>query len=91
MHKPEMTPTTGERVLRFVGDQIQFKLRLGGAPKNFRALLRTNLGKAAATREEIISSYAGRRPLSIAFWRDIPMRKISDSEWQIDLPLTEPG
>ncbi|MEO5802219.1 MAG: amylo-alpha-1,6-glucosidase [Verrucomicrobiota bacterium] len=86
-----MTPTTGERVLRFVGDQIQFQLRSADAPQDFKALLRTNLGKAAATREEIISSYAGKRPMSIAFWRDLPMRKISEGEWQIDLPLTEPG
>ncbi len=91
MHKPEMTPATGERVLRFVGDQIQFTLRAADAPKNFRALLRTNLGKAAATREEIISSYAGKRPMSIAFWRDIPMQHVGEGRWQIDLPLTEPG
>ena len=91
MHKPEMTPGPGERVLRFVGDQIRFTLRPGAASKNFRALLRTNLGKAAATREEIISSHAGKRPMSIAFWRDLPMHQISEGEWQIDLPLTEPG
>ncbi|MEO6182523.1 MAG: glycogen debranching enzyme N-terminal domain-containing protein, partial [Verrucomicrobiota bacterium] len=91
MHKPEMTPGPGERVLRFVGDQIRFALRCDDTSHNFRALLRTNLGKAAATREEIISSYAGKRPMSIAFWRDIPMQQIGGGQWQIDLPLTEPG
>src|SRR5688500_2887570 len=91
MQKPEMFPATGERMLRFVGDQIRFTLRSNDTPQNFRALLRTNLGKGAATREEIISSYAGKRPMSIAFWRDIPMQKIRAGEWQIDLPVTEPG
>ena len=91
MHKPAMTPGTGERALRFVGDQIRFTLRASDTTKKFRARLRTNLGKAAATREEIISSYAGKRPMSIAFWRDIPMQQTGESEWQIDLPLTEPG
>jgi predicted glycogen debranching enzyme len=91
MQKPEMIPAPGERRLRFVGDQIRFTLRCADAPQHFRALLRTNLGKAAATREEIIASYAGKRPMSVAFWRDIPMEKISDGEWKIILPVTEPG
>ncbi|MEO7300496.1 MAG: amylo-alpha-1,6-glucosidase, partial [Verrucomicrobiota bacterium] len=91
MEKPEMFPHAGERVLRFVGDTIPFTLRANDASKNSRALLRTNLGKGAATRAEIISSYAGSRPLSIAFWRDIPMEKISEREWRIELPLTEAG
>jgi len=86
-----MKPAAGERVLRFVGDQIQFSVRSDGVPKNCRALLRTNLGKAAATRAEIISSHSGKRPMSIAFWRDLPMEKVGESEWRIDLPLTEPG
>ena len=44
-----MTPTPGERLLRFVGDKISFQLRAGGggAQNNFRARLRTNLGRAA--------------------------------------------
>jgi hypothetical protein len=55
-----MTPATGERLLRFVGDKILFTLRGGGATGNQpstinqqRALLRTNLGRAAAHRQEI--------------------------------------
>ncbi|MEP6664692.1 MAG: alpha-amylase family glycosyl hydrolase, partial [Verrucomicrobiota bacterium] len=91
MQKPEMIPATGERLLRFVGDQINFGLRIPDATKNLRVFLRTNLGKAAATRAEIISSYAGKRPMSIAFWRDLPMEKIREGEWQINLPLTEVG
>jgi starch synthase (maltosyl-transferring) len=93
MDKPVMTPAPGERILRFVGDVVQFQLR--GAdqvlPQNGRAILRTNLGKAVTLRKEIISTYSGKRPLSIAFWRDIPMQRQPDGSWLLELPVTEPG
>ncbi|MEO6035494.1 MAG: alpha-amylase family glycosyl hydrolase, partial [Verrucomicrobiota bacterium] len=91
MPNAEMNPAAGERVLHFVGDTIRISIRSGDAPRNARAFLRTNLGKATVTREEIISSHAGKRPMSIAFWRDVPMEEIHDGEWQVELPLTEPG
>ncbi|MDQ6630927.1 MAG: alpha-amylase family glycosyl hydrolase, partial [Verrucomicrobiota bacterium] len=91
MQKPVMTPAPGERLLRFVGDLVRFDLRCDDAASSSCALLRTNLGKAEATRREIISSYAGQRPLSVSFWRDIPMQKISDGNWSIELPATEIG
>lgn len=88
-----MTPAPGERTLRFVGDVVRFSLR---SAENFplpngRALLRTNLGKAARLRREIIETYSGKRPLSVAFWRDIPMRREADGSWSLELPVTEPG
>ena len=88
-----MNPPPGERLLRFVGDVLRFSVRSPGGklPPGARALLRTNLGKAAATRREIISCYAGRRPLSISFWRDIPLQREADGGWSIELPLTEVG
>jgi hypothetical protein len=57
-----MAPATGERLRRFVGDKVIFQLREGqpGPPKPFRALLRTNLGRAAARRREIIAAHAGQ-------------------------------
>ena len=60
----EMTPPTGERLVRFVGDWLHFTLRVpGGLPAGGRALLRTNIGKAVTLRREIIASHAGKRPL----------------------------
>src|SRR5256885_2347962 len=58
MEKPAMSPAPGERLLRFVGDTVSFSLRRTDDVliPGCRAMLRTNLGKAAATREEIISS-----------------------------------
>ena len=91
MEKPIMSPAPGERLVRFVGDTIRFSARLPGGGQSVRAFLRTNLGKASTLRREIISSYAGKRPLSIDFWRDIPLPSTGDHEWGLELPLTEVG
>ena len=88
-----MTPAAGERILRFVGDTVRFHLRGADVPlpQTGRALLRTNLGKADRLRREIIETYSGKRPLSVAFWRDVPMRREADGSFAIELPVTEPG
>ncbi len=92
MDKLIMSPAPGERLLRFVGDRVRFSLRLPpGSPAGARALLRTNLGKAARLRQEIISTHAGKNPLSVAFWRDVPMREENSGEWAVELPLTDTG
>ena len=87
-----MTPAAGERLLRFVGDKILFTLRdprnCGG--KNLRALLRTNLGRAALRRKEIISAHAGGAAFAGESWRDLPMQKNGDA-WEIEIPLAEAG
>ncbi len=97
-----MTPATGERRLRFVGDKIIFQLRLPrrseaqtgaenvSAPKNWSARLRTNLGRAAARRAEIISAGGNSAVVANSSWRDVPMQRIADG-WQIELPLAEVG
>jgi starch synthase (maltosyl-transferring) len=87
-----MTPAPGERLLRFVGDKIIFQLRTenSAAPKNLRAFLRTNLGRAAELRREIISAHAGGAAAAGASWRDLPMQKTAEG-WQIELPLAEVG
>jgi predicted glycogen debranching enzyme len=85
-----MTPPPGERLLRFVGDRVRFTLRADAERAGWRALLRTNLGRAALRRREIISAHAGGAAAAGASWRDVPMQKIADG-WQIELPLAEVG
>ena len=88
-----MTPGTGERAVRFVGDQIRFSLsRPGGAAsgEGWRAFLRTNLGRGSALRPEISQSRAGRARLPGASWRDVPMHA-TEGEWVLELPVTEVG
>jgi starch synthase (maltosyl-transferring) len=87
---PIMDPAPGERLVRFVGDRVRFALRDGGGRPGWRALLRTNLGRAATLRREIIAAHAGGAVPAGASWRDLPMQKTGD-EWQIELPLAEAG
>ena len=85
-----MTPAVGERLLRFVGDSVYFKLRTSPKRRDGRALLRTNLGRAAARRREIIAAHAGGAAAAGASWHDVPMEKTADG-WQIELPLAGVG
>ena len=96
-----MSPAPGERILRFVGDKIRFEIRNGnglsrqnGAAleegKDLRAFLRTNLGRAAARRKEIISAHAGHVASAGISWRDLPMQR-NDDGWEIEISLAEAG
>jgi predicted glycogen debranching enzyme len=88
---PKMTPAPGERLLRFVGDKIIFTLRAeNAAQKKFSARLRTNLGRAAARRAEILAAHGSRAVVANSSWRDVPMQRTADG-WQIELPLAEAG
>jgi predicted glycogen debranching enzyme len=96
---PSMTPAPGERLVRFVGDKIIFTLHdarshrseaKAGAHQHWSARLRTNLGRAAVRRQEIISAHAGIAVSAGASWRDVPMQKTADG-WQVELPLAEVG
>jgi glycogen debranching enzyme len=90
---PKMTPGPGERMQRYVGDLVEFRLgdQAGQSPqKGWRALLRTNLGRAAMVRREIIQAHARGLPPAGASWRDLPMTQ-DGSGWSLKLPLAEVG
>ena len=90
---PEMEPRPGQRLQRFVGDRIRFSIcdRHGGPPaQGWRALLRTNLGRADLLRREILESHTRGLPPAGASWRDLPM--VQDGQgWSLELPLAEVG
>ena len=94
MERPNMTPPAGERCVQFVGDSLTFTLEHPRAREwagaGWTARLRTNLGRAAAIRREVIQSKFEKVPLAGASWRDLPMRW-ADGEWELTLPLTEVG
>jgi glycogen debranching enzyme len=88
-----MSPSPGERILRFVGDKIRFSIRdeSNAAPGNgCHGFLRTNLGRAAVRRREIIDSHAMGAAFADESWRDVPMQKNGDA-WEIEFPLAETG
>ena len=93
MQKLMMTPAPAERLLRFVGDRLVFTLTdIDGRPlpEGWRAFLRTNLGRAAQLRHEIIHAHTGRFALGQASWHDIPLQW-QEGQWRRDLALTEVG
>jgi len=87
-----MTPATGERIQRFVGDSVRFSLQLpDGAPApGWSARLRTNLGRADLLRCEIIQAHTRGLPVAGASWRDLPMEP-DPSGWSLELPTAEVG
>jgi predicted glycogen debranching enzyme len=90
---PVMSPAPGERMLRFVGDRVRFTLKDRNGrprPKGWRARLRTNLGRAAVLRQEIIDAHAKGAPLAGASWCDLSMRE-NGNGWELELPLTDVG
>src|SRR5580693_5262892 len=91
--RPIMSPAPGERILRFVGDKIRFSIRDGtdaATGNGWRGFLRTNLGRAAVRRREIIQSHAMGAAFADESWRDVPMQKNGDA-WEIEFPLAETG
>lgn len=90
---PVMSPGPGQRLRRHVGDRVRFGLTVPdgrAAPKEWRALLRTNLGRAQQLRREILDAHTRGLPLAGASWRDIPMSP-GPAGWSLELPLLEPG
>ena len=88
-----MTPAPGTHWQRFVGDRLRFVLHDAGErrpEKGWRALLRTNLGRAEQLRREIIQAHTRGLPLAGASWRDVPMGRETGG-WALELPLTEVG
>lgn len=85
-----MTPAPGERLVRFVGDRVRFRIEAPLAGIHWQARLRTNLGRAKQLRAEIVAAHFRPLPLAGASWRDIPMQRVGDA-WELELPLTEVG
>ncbi|HNX31405.1 MAG TPA: amylo-alpha-1,6-glucosidase [Holophaga sp.] len=95
MSFPAMTPSPGQRLVRYAGDRLRVELTHPAPGEGgWRALLRTNLTRAAEAREEIIALSGARpseaRTFAGASWRDIPL-KPAEGGWELDLALTEPG
>ena len=87
-----MSPAPGDRLLRFVGDRVEFRFRAlsRSNPDHWRCFLRTNLGRGAILRQEIIQAHGGRLGLAQSEWRDIPMH-LKDGEWHREITLSEIG
>jgi predicted glycogen debranching enzyme len=87
-----MSPGPGARMVGYIGDRVRFTLRVAdsGLPAGWRALVRTNLGRAASERSEMVATHGSGQLYGGASWRDIPMERQGD-EWVLELALTRVG
>ena len=83
-------PAPGRAIVMFCGDCINFTLKV---PANIKgnAWIRTNLGRAAVLRKEIIEKIDLGRIKVHGEWHDIRMTRLTDTLFSIRLPLHETG
>ncbi len=86
----EQSPATGTRQLMTRGDAVRFELKLPAAADG-SAWLRTNLGQAATTRQEIIQAVERNQAPRAHDWYDLPMRRLDGRRFRIVLPLHQVG
>ena len=86
----DQKPNTNEELIRYCGDLISFSLNLS-EPQEGGAFLRTNIGHAKTHRKEVIDYIEKDIPRLDSDWHDIEMKRISDTEFSVTLPLIEVG
>ena len=83
-------PSPESFLLKWLGDQLTVTLKLE-TPRKGRAAFRTNIGRAAVRRQEIIEeTEKGITPLARA-WTDIPLKEIKPGTFSAEIPLNEVG
>lgn len=83
-------PSPGQYSLRYRGDIQRFSLKLP-ADADGRAWLRTNIGRGTIGRHELINRVEKGKPVLARDWHDVPMPRVSEIEFILDLPLPETG
>jgi glycogen debranching enzyme len=86
----EQVPPAGGALVAFAGDLLEVSLRLD-RDRPGRAALRTNLGRAALRRQEIIAQVETGRPCPARDWHDIPMAAAEPGLFRVRVPLLEVG
>lgn len=84
------TPTPGTSRIAHAGDALSFELELPQRQSG-EAFLRTNLGRAAVRRAEIIAEAEEGAAILGRDWWDLPMAETAPGKFQIRLPLAEVG
>lgn len=84
------TPAPGTYVQVHRGDIVHFSLRLSEAGSG-DAWLRTNLGRGKTRRREVVRHIDEGTPILARDWHDLPMRRVSETEFALALPALEVG
>lgn len=79
-----------ERRIFFAGEKVKFLLRDISPGIKGKAVLRTNLGRGAVKREEIIAQTEEKQPAAGLDWWDIELKRSGDTA-EITLGLPEVG
>lgn len=84
------TPSPHDFLLKWRGDKLEVTLKLD-KPRPGRAAFRTNIGRAAVRRQEIIAeTERGETPLARA-WTDLPLEEVEPGFFRATIPLNEVG
>ncbi len=83
-------PAPGTRIVKFRGDTLAFHLSLPQS-RNGSAWIRTNLGQAKRSRNEIIREVERHETRLGRDWFDIPMQRVDEKRFSVLLPLVEVG
>ena len=89
-HELKQYPAPGTRIVRFRGDTLAFHLTLPQSRKG-AAWIRTNLGQARRSRNEIIREVERHETRLGRDWFDISMQPVDENRFSIVLPLVEVG
>jgi predicted glycogen debranching enzyme len=83
-------PQPGARLVKFRGDTLTFTLTLPHSQTG-SAWVRSNIGHARLSREEIIREVEHDETRLGRDWYDIPMRQIDEKKFTARLPIAEIG
>ncbi len=83
-------PIPGKRLIHHAGDTITVTLQGVGAVPG-QALLRTNIGRAAIRRREIIRRVEDDTAFQFRDWHDVAMLPGDNGDFTLTLPLAEVG
>lgn len=83
-------PNVGSHILAYRGDVLKITLEMRDSGEG-EAWIRTNVGRAAKRRRELIDHVEANHPILHADWHDIRMRRENGDVYSIGLPLLETG
>lgn len=83
--------TPGSHRLFHCGDVLVLRLSVADADTEPRGYVRTNLGRGAVRRREIVARTERGTPLTHAEWHDVPMTEVERGVFEARIPLAEPG
>ena len=84
-------PEPGTSVILHQGDVVTFTVSAVHPVAGTSAWLRTNLGRAAIRRREILAHAEAGEAILGRDWHDIAMRETSSGQWVIKLSVPENG